>query len=73
MIKNKEIICPSLSGINSNNDLNIGPLPQTSCGKSPKSRVIGGVDAKPGNWPWQVSINFHVENNVPFVSRLGGG
>ncbi len=27
-----------------------------SCGKSPVSRVIGGVDATPGNWPWQVRL-----------------
>lgn len=45
-----------------NNDNNSykGPPPQASCGKSPNSRVIGGVDAKPGNWPWQVSRNFQV-------------
>ena len=31
----------------------IGP-PTATCGKSPVTRVIGGVDAQPGNWPWQV-------------------
>lgn len=30
------------------------PLPG-ECGVSPVSRVIGGEDSKPGNWPWQVS------------------
>ncbi|KAJ7393856.1 hypothetical protein OS493_003523 [Desmophyllum pertusum] len=32
------------------------PPPPASCGKSPGTRVIGGVDAKPGNWPWQISL-----------------
>ena len=26
------------------------------CGASPVTRVIGGVDAQPGNWPWQVTM-----------------
>ena len=32
---------------------------QLPCGKTPisQSRVIGGQDAKPGAWPWQVRIN----------------
>ena len=25
----------------------------------PQSRVIGGQDAEPGAWPWQVKINVH--------------
>lgn len=48
-----------------------GPSPPTqrpppgpgSCGKSPMTPVIGGVDAKPGNWPWQVRI-FLFENKI---------
>ncbi|CAH3103831.1 unnamed protein product, partial [Pocillopora meandrina] len=27
-----------------------------SCGKSPVSRVIGGVNANPGSWPWQIAL-----------------
>ncbi|XP_078356744.1 trypsin-like [Oculina patagonica] len=32
------------------------PPPPATCGKSPVTRVIGGVDAKPGNWPWQIAL-----------------
>ena len=28
--------------------------PSGDCGKPTLSRVIGGIDAKPGSWPWQV-------------------
>lgn len=31
------------------------PLPR-ECGASPVGRVIGGEDAKLGNWPWQVKL-----------------
>ncbi|XP_073238534.1 chymotrypsinogen B-like isoform X2 [Porites lutea] len=27
-----------------------------SCGASPVTRVIGGIDAQPGNWPWQIAL-----------------
>ena len=33
-----------------------------SCGVSPVTRVIGGENAKPGNWPWQVSKCFWFSN-----------
>ncbi|KAJ7394106.1 Chymotrypsin-like elastase member 3B [Desmophyllum pertusum] len=32
------------------------PPGPSSCGVSPMTRVIGGVDAVPGSWPWQVGI-----------------
>ena len=34
---------------------------QLPCGFTPipQSRVVGGQDAKPGAWPWQVQINIH--------------
>ncbi|KAK2559532.1 Chymotrypsinogen B [Acropora cervicornis] len=30
-----------------------GPV---TCGVSPMARVIGGADANPGNWPWQIAL-----------------
>ncbi|XP_067035066.1 uncharacterized protein [Acropora muricata] len=33
-----------------------GPPAPVTCGVSPMTRVIGGVDAKPGNWPWQIAL-----------------
>ncbi|CAH3103828.1 unnamed protein product, partial [Pocillopora meandrina] len=33
-----------------------GPVSPQSCGKSPVSRVIGGVNANPGSWPWQIAL-----------------
>lgn len=34
--------------------LRVVPPGPMKCGVSPMTRVIGGVDAVPGNWPWQV-------------------
>ncbi|KAJ7394105.1 Serine protease 56 [Desmophyllum pertusum] len=33
------------------------PPGPSSCGVSPMTRVIGGVNAVPGSWPWQVGLH----------------
>ncbi|XP_013881734.1 serine protease 27 [Austrofundulus limnaeus] len=29
---------------------------QPACGKATATRIIGGTDAKPGSWPWQIAL-----------------
>ncbi|XP_067035083.1 chymotrypsinogen B-like [Acropora muricata] len=49
------------SGVLPTTSLPPGPPAPVTCGISAMTRVIGGVDARPGNWPWQI------------VLLLGGG
>ncbi|XP_008316877.1 chymotrypsin-like elastase family member 2A [Cynoglossus semilaevis] len=36
------------------------------------NRVVGGVDAKPHSWPWQVSLQFKGETSGRFYHTCGG-
>lgn len=33
-----------------------GAPPTRGCGIRPSSRIVGGTDAKPGDWPWQAML-----------------
>ncbi|XP_056662321.1 prostasin isoform X1 [Monodelphis domestica] len=32
---------------------------EASCGMAPQPRIVGGSNASPGQWPWQVSITYN--------------
>lgn len=46
---------------------------QPGCGKKGPghTRIVGGKNAKPGDWPWQVNIDY--EDNISNPGHLCGG
>ncbi|XP_069803162.1 transmembrane protease serine 13 [Dendropsophus ebraccatus] len=39
----------------------------SDCGRRKESRIIGGTEANPGDWPWQVSMQVRTESGYEHV------
>lgn len=57
-----------LQGINGINELNGNFVDESQCGQQEQSsgRVVGGVAAESGDWPWLAAIFLHGDKRVEF-------
>ncbi|KAJ7393653.1 hypothetical protein OS493_003309 [Desmophyllum pertusum] len=46
----------------------VPPPPPGSCGVKPESRIVGGIQSSPGDWPWQAMLR-----RMPRGSSFCGG